>query len=104
MPIVGWFMREHVLPVLQKHHPDLAKALEPVDQQLRHYRLTVRQALYAVWRCFAARGSPRAARVPGSPNRTLTQGGNSPFPHFHHARVRFVFGRFASSLKALLGG
>ncbi len=32
---LGWFMREHVLPVLQKHHPDLTAALEPVDGEAK---------------------------------------------------------------------
>ncbi len=32
---LGWFMRELVLPVLQKRHPDLAAALEPVDGQAK---------------------------------------------------------------------
>ncbi len=35
MRILGWFMREHGLPNLHKHHPYLAKALEPVDGEAK---------------------------------------------------------------------
>ncbi len=34
----GGLLRERILPLLQKHHPDLAKALEPVKGEARALR------------------------------------------------------------------